>query len=419
MSKRKTPEEYYNECKEKGYDLPIEDYKNAKTKIKHKCKQGHIYEQQPNSHLRGEGCPKCYGNKNKLSEEYYNECKEKGYDLPVEDYVNAITKIKHKCKKCGNIYEQVPRNHLQGNSCPKCKTEKISKLLSKTPKQYIQECKEKNVDLPIEDYKTKKIKIKFKCKKGHIYKQLPGSHLRGEGCPKCNGNLKKSPKQYYNECKENGYNLPIEDYVNGSTKIKHKCNNCGNIYKQTPSHHLHGQGCPVCKGSFLKTNQKYYKECKEKGLDLPNGNYINAQTKITHTCSRGHVYKQRPYSHLEGYGCPICNESHGERYIMNYLDEHNIKYESQKRFHDLKDKTYLSYDFYLPDYNTLIEYQGIQHYKEKEFFGGKKQFEKQQLHDKLKRKYAKNNGYKLLELKYTLGTQDLVNKYLDRRIKKY
>ena len=90
----------------------------------------------------------------------------------------------------------------------------------------------------------------------------------------------------------------------------------------------------------------------------------------------------------------------------------------QKTFDDLKDKTYLSYDYYLPEYNMLIEYQGIQHY-ESVSFNGKDytDLEKQQYHDNLKREYAKENGYKLLELKYTLDTQELIDKYLERRIK--
>ena len=56
MSKRKTPEEYYKECKSKGLDLPIEDYVNNKTKINHKCKKGHIYKQSPSKHLNGQCC---------------------------------------------------------------------------------------------------------------------------------------------------------------------------------------------------------------------------------------------------------------------------------------------------------------------------------------------------------------------------
>ena len=296
----------------------------------------------------------------KTPEEYIRECKEKGLDLPIEDYVNSSTKITFRCKH-GHTYKQYPCDHLRGHGCKYCADDAMRYIRRKTPEQYIKECKEKHVDLPIEDYKTKKIKIKFKCKKGHIYKQLPGNHLRGDGCKYC-----------YHE--KSAINLKKES----------------NIYKE---------------------------ECKDKRIDLPIDTYVNNKTKIKHKCSKGHVYTQTPGDHLQGYGCPVCNESHGEKFIRNYLDNNNIKYEPQKRFKELKDKTYLSYDFYLPDYNMLIEYQGIQHYKEKEFFGGKKQFEKQQYHDNLKRKYAKNNGYKLLELKYTLDTQELVDRYLSRRIK--
>ena len=60
----------------------------------------------------------------------------------------------------------------------------------------------------------------------------------------------------------------------------------------------------------------------------------------------------------------------------------------------------LSYDFYLPIYNLLIEFQGIQHEQPIEYFGGEEQFEIQQEHDKRKREYAKQNNINLLEIWY-------------------
>lgn len=289
--------------------------------------------------------------------------------------------------------------------------------IKKTPEQYVKECKEKGYDLPVEGYVTANKKIKHECKYGHIYEQTPNAHLRGQGCSVCSGSFKKTPEQYVKECKDKGYDLPLEDYINNSTKIKHRCNQ-GHTYEQSPNNHLNGKGCPVCNGTPKKTSEQYIKECREKGYDLPLEDYINNRTKIKHKCNKGHVYLQSPDMHVGKYnqGCPICKESHGERFIRTYLENNSINYTLQKKFNDLKDKTYLSYDFYLPDYNILIEYQGIQHYKEKEFFGGDKHLKKQQYHDNLKREYAKNNGYKLLELHYSLDTQELVNKYLSRRI---
>ena len=60
----------------------------------------------------------------------------------------------------------------------------------------------------------------------------------------------------------------------------------------------------------------------------------------------------------------------------------------------------LSYDFYLPQYNLLVEVQGEQHERPIRQFGGEEQFQKQIEHDKRKREYAKSHGYKLLEIWY-------------------
>lgn len=408
MPKRIKPEDYLKRCKERGYDLPVEDYINANTKIRHKCKQGHIYLQSPAKHLCGQGCPKCKRCYSYTPKEYYNLCKEKGLDTPVEDYITTNTKIRHKCKQ-GHIYKQKPKHHLNGAGCPKCRGN-----YSYTPKEYYNLCKDSGLDLPVEYYINNRAKIKHKCKQGHVYEQSPHNHLNGAGCSRCSGIHSYTPKEYYSLCKDRGLDLPIENYINTKSKIDHMCNK-GHVYKQKPNAHLNGNGCPICNGGIVYTPIKYYNLCNESGLDLPVEDYVNAITKIKHKCIKGHVYNQSPNVHLTGCGCPKCNESHGEKFIRNYLEKNNIKYIPQKKFDDLKDKTYLSYDFYLPEYNILIEYQGIQHYEPR--FGNTEYFNIQQLHDKVKRNYAKDAGYKLLELHYSLDTQDKVDKYLSTTIK--
>ena len=288
----------------------------------------------------------------------------------------------------------------------------------KTPEEYLQECKEHGFDLPIENYKGSMNKINHKCKYGHIYPQSPNDHLKGIGCSRCSGNYSYTPKEYYDLCKDKGYDLPIEDYIDTSTKINHKCSK-GHIYPQTPSDHLQSVGCPTCKGTFKKTPEEYYNECKEKGLDLPIEDYKGVNVKIKHKCKYGHIYPQTPNDHLRGKGCPSCNESKGEKYIRNYLDNNSIKYIPQKTFEDLKDKQPLSYDFYLPDYSMLIEYQGIQHFQSVSFNGKDyTDLDKQKHHDRIKQRFAKDNEYKLLKPTYKTNTQEKINKYLDRYLVK-
>ena len=94
---------------------------------------------------------------------------------------------------------------------------------------------------------------------------------------------------------------------------------------------------------------------------------------------------------------------------MNTL---NISYDPQKTFDDLKDTHLLSYDFYIPDQNILIEYQGQQHYEPVDYFGGGSKFKLQQKHDKLKSDYAKDHGYNLIAVPYTYDTLSKIKKYL-------
>lgn len=111
-----------------------------------------------------------------------------------------------------------------------------------------------------------------------------------------------------------------------------------------------------------------------------------------------------------------CLRSGGEYNITQYLQNHNIEYNSQKKFDGLLGVNggNLSFDFYIPQYNLLIEAQGQQHKVSKKLFGGKKQLEKQKEHDRRKREYAENNGYKLLEIWYY--DYDNVDKILDKEL---
>lgn len=96
-----------------------------------------------------------------------------------------------------------------------------------------------------------------------------------------------------------------------------------------------------------------------------------------------------------------CVNSKGEMTLSQLFQQMGIKYKTQYKFDDLTgEKSSLKFDFFLPEYNVLIEYQGGQHYKSVEFMGGDKDFQKRQEYDNLKREYCKANNYKLIEIPY-------------------
>lgn len=270
----------------------------------------------------------------------------------------------------------------------------------------------------LEEYRGVNEKLKCYCKRCNTYFTISPTNLY-KGATHKNCKLRLSNEEFktklYKEFKDfDKYLILVSDYKGRHKDIKVKCKKCNRIFTTTPGRLYENKKCLFCYGTPKKTTQSYYMECLNKGLDLPIEDYINDTSKIKHKCSKcGYIYKQIPSNHLQGNGCPRCKDSKGESLIKNYLDEHSIEYIPQKTFGDLKDKTYLSYDFYLPKYRLLIEYQGVQHFKSVKYFGGKKQFEKQQYHDKLKREYAKNNDYKLLEIPYKVNTKNKIKEILD------
>lgn len=86
--------------------------------------------------------------------------------------------------------------------------------------------------------------------------------------------------------------------------------------------------------------------------------------------------------------------------IKDFLDNNNIKYIQEKTFSGCRYYYCLRFDFYLPDYNCCIEYDGEQHYKEVDFFGGEKGYEERKRNDSIKNKYCKENNISLLRIPY-------------------
>ena len=103
--------------------------------------------------------------------------------------------------------------------------------------------------------------------------------------------------------------------------------------------------------------------------------------------------------------CGCINESKGSRKIKEILEENNIKYIQEKRFASFKfeDSGKLArYDFFLPEYDCLIEYDGVQHFKQGNgIYDNELKFKKTQEHDTIKNEWAKQNGYRLIRIPYT------------------
>ena len=242
---------------------------------------------------------------------------------------------------------------------------------------------------------------------------------KGSRCPFCYGNVRLTTKQYQdklNKLGNNEYEL-LSEYVNAHklVKIRHKV--CGITYMQAPMSFLAGSRCKYCSGDSSCNEYIDYKLKRDTGDEFTRvSNYIDAGSYIDikhNVC--GNIFKTTGMK-LDVYKvprCPKCFVSHGEANIATYLRMNNIKFEPQKKFEGLKR---LSYDFYVPKFNTLIEYQGKQHYDSVNFFGGDKTLSDQKERDSRKKVFAKDKGYKLLEIPYTISSYNAICSYLKENL---
>lgn len=211
----------------------------------------------------------------------------------------------------------------------------------------------------------------------------------------------------------NSYNYDnIEHYNSMNDDITIVCPKHGE-FKNTWHWHINKKrGCKDCaiervtdtKESFILKSQNTHGD----KYDYSKVEYINSKTKVTIICKVHGEFTQKPCDHINSsQGCPKCKQSKGEIEISKYLIENVIEYVYQKTFDGCRYKLPLHFDFYLSDYNICVEFDGEQHFKIVEGWGGEEGFIGRQMKDKIKTAYCKDNNIKLVRIKYT---DDIINK---------
>lgn len=274
------------------------------------------------------------------------------YTYKNSSYVSSVTKIYITCKKHGDFLQE-PRIHLSGHGCPKCAIEKDILRRQTTFEDFLARARRKYGDKytyfknSFKYYpETTRTFVKIKCPKHGIFTTRVDQHLseKSYGCPKCSW---KDSKKYMlvtrdrfilQSSKRNHYRYNYDDmiYVDQNTIAK-------NIT------------CPV----------------------------------------HGH-FDQDPKIHIIGQGCRLCNSSKGEMKILYFLNFNKTKFIKEYVIPGYRYR----YDFYIPELNLLIEFDGLQHFNAIKHYGGEEGLKKIQYRDSIKNTVAENFGYRLLRLNY-------------------
>ncbi len=414
-SKELTTEEFIRRAKlihGENYDYSLVEYINAKTKVKIICKNHNsVFYQVPNSHLSGNGCPKC-GFVRMTTEEFIKKAKEvhgETYDYSLVVYTNDKEKVQIICKEHGPFFQN-PSTHLTGKGCEKCGRIRTGLKQKSNLEEFVIKARKVHgdkYDYSQGEYLGHDKKIFIICPEHKGFWQVPKDHIiKGCGCPKCVGKhiTKEDFVTKAREIHGDNYDYSLVEYNGNKNHVKIRCIKHNLIFEQTPYSHLKGNKCPICSKKYKKTREEFIIEAQKihgDKYDYSLVEYKGVDTKVKIRCIKHNfTFCQTPDKHLNNRGCPICKLSKGEGRISDFLNQHNINYVVQHRFNDCKSKKTLSFDFYLPERNICVEYDGIQHYKPILNFGGEKAFIKNKERDEIKTKYCQDNQIKLLRISY-------------------
>ena len=213
-------------------------------------------------------------------------------------------------------------------------------------------------------------------------------------------------------CEENGYKLltTIDEYVDTKSEIYFECKKHG---KQSImlDNFVRSCKCAKCsyeeRGNNLKHNVNYI----IKRIEEVNGNILinpheyqgSTINNLNICCSCGNIFTTSYNNYIRAgvntcFSCS-CKESSGEKRIRKFLENNKINFIQEKRFDDCRDKKPLPFDFYLQEYNLIIEFDGMHHFKEI----GLANHEITKKHDEIKNQYCKLHNIDLLRIPYWDG----------------
>lgn len=284
-------------------------------------------------------------------------------------------------------------------------------------------------DYNLVNYKNANTKVSIFCPEHGIFFQTPNNHLNYHGCPKC-GNKKtiESHKLTFEKFKKKAekihkklYAYPKQELCGNNKKIKIICLKHGE-FQQIVSDHLRGCGCPKCgkekSTEISKSNTEEFiskaKIIHANKYDYSKTIYIKALEKLLIICPAHGEFYQKANSHLSGKGCPICQDSKGEKIIKEFLIKNNIKFIPQKKFKECKNIKVLPFDFYLTNLNACIEFDGMQHFKPIKGWKGALGLKQIQNRDKIKTKFCKQNSIPLLRIKYNENIEKKLENFLEK-----
>ena len=266
-------------------------------------------------------------------------------------------------------------------------------------------------------YVNSNTKLKWKCKRKHIWEALLDNIMRGHWCPYCAGqvvsidDMKKLAKTHDGICLS-------KKYLGAAVKLKWKCNK-GHIWKTSPHCIKNGAWCPYCAGQIKPSIKDLQSLAASKGGKCLSRKYIRNKDKIIWQCKNGHLWQTATSNIKSGRWCPICSLGVGERICRKYFEtifRCSFPKARPKWLINARDNQ-MELDGYCEKRRLAFEYQGEQHNRKIAMYHSGRSFEQQKADDQRKLKLCVKHNILLISIPYFYDN-NVMGKYIVEKCKK-
>ena len=352
----------------------------------------------------------------KYSHEYVKEeFNKRGYELLTKEneYSSVMQKLKYVCveHRDKGVLQISFSDLMRGRGCFYCGLERTAKSrrIELNRGEAKELCEKHNFEFVDIVRENGIIYIKFICNNHKEFgiQKMRKSNMRRDikGCKYCRGVL---PKEIIvNRIKEKNPEYEIlSECKNMTAPIKCFCSIHNHTWATTPQSLLNDCGCYYCgldklAKFHLHTQEEFESIIRKSNPDVDViSEYTGLKNDVIVKCKKcGYEWKLNANSlKVNGTRCKKCSYTYkGEDEIIKILEGLKVDYIHQFKIENCKDKRPLPFDFYLPQYNCCIEFDGIQHFEPR---FGDECFKKTTLHDEIKNKYCLENNIKLLRIPY-------------------
>lgn len=361
-------------------------YITARTNYLWECDKKHQWEALYSKVRGGTWCPTCNTPTILTLEDCHLAAKKKGGEFLSEKYINIKIKYKWKCAK-NHIWESAFVNIKSGSWCPECAGNK---------KGNIEDCyklaKSKGGYCLDEVYYNNGYLYTWKCEFNHVWKESYSNTKSWKWCPECFPSNRLTIEDCQQTAKEKGGYCLNKKYTTNREKLKWKCKK-NHIWEATYMNIRKNSWCPYCSNRAGVTIQACINVAKEKDGYCLSSKYTRCGDEYEWKCHKNHIWKASLNSIKGGSWCPLCKTKTQARIfsiIKNMFPLLEVKNNYKGFDWFLSEKgNRLEIDIFVAGIKLAIEYDGEQHFLPVKFNNysdekAKKNLENQIIRDKIK-----------------------------------